>query len=590
MVVARKLARVMLEHLVVAPMERLVEAASGRGCNLVHKKDTTNADMSAAVLLAEPLLTSGSRIWPVSIGKPMKLEERQYQYDDVNHAMNHGIDHKVIHCAPTGSGKTIIQAKICKREIDRGDCTAILTPRDIIFNQTANIVTDLCGLENVAILRAKRPGEGWNPSKPVHIVMWPTLIARTRRDDFWFPNVQRVLVDECHLSMAPKILEILHHYAPKAKIDGYTATPARQTGKGLGRFFTEIKHVTTVRQLVKDGYLCPLEYWGGRTSDLEGIRIQRGDYEVKKLSDRMIPLVGDVVDNWLRLSADRHTIVFAVDIAHCEMLAHRFKAVGIRAAALHVRMDTDDRDRTVAAFKSGNIQVLCNVSIASYGFDAPSVNCIVIARPTKSIVLHLQMIGRGMRPGIDEQGERITDPNDPDFKTCMVLDHAGNVPALGMADDLYRWRLDEGRSATARVNEKGETDEAAVHVCDECGHIFSQSRVCPKCGWKVPFSKRDVAAVDADLVRIGKSMVERLPEGWPSHEQTYRMLIHYGRMKGYKNGWAAMKFKQMTEVFPPHHWNDFAGVQPSGRVLNWITKQQQNYARRASYAKKAASP
>ena len=136
----------------------------------------------------------------------MKLEERKYQVDAVNHAMGHGIDDKIIHCAPTGSGKTIIQAQICKRELDRGNATAILTPRDIIFNQTANVVTDLCGMENVSILRAKRQGEVWNPVRPVHIVMWPTLIARAARtkgssmEDFWFPDVQRILIDECFVA------------------------------------------------------------------------------------------------------------------------------------------------------------------------------------------------------------------------------------------------------------------------------------------------------------------------------------------------------------------------------------------------------
>ena len=518
----------------------------------------------------------------------MKLEERQYQEEAVNYAMNHGTDDKIIHCAPTGSGKTIIQAKICKRELERGDSTAILTPRDIIFNQTANVVTDLCGLENVSILRAKRPGEGWNPGRPVHIVMWPTLIARsartrgTKNEDFWFPNVQRVLIDECHLSMAPKILEILKYYAPKARIDGYTATPARQTGKGLGRFFTAIKHVTTVRQLVKDGYLCPVEYWGGATPDMAGIKIVRGDFETKKLSKASQLLVGDVVDNWLRLASDRHSIVFAVDIAHCEMLAHRFKAVGIRAAALHVRMDTEERDRVVENFKSGNIQVLCNVSIASYGFDAPSVNCIVIARKTCSIVLHLQMIGRGMRPGIDENGDRITDPDNPNFKICMVLDHAGNVPALGQADDLFRWRLDDGQKACenwTRNEQSGEADEATVHECEECHYLFSQSRVCPKCGRKVPFSKQDVEVVEADLVRIGKAMVKRLPEGWPSHEVFYAMLMHHQRRLEYSDKWAAAQFKEKCKIWPPFHWNDLAALPPSKRIKNWI------HSRRIAYAK-----
>ena len=512
----------------------------------------------------------------------MTIEARQYQADDVNYAMNHGKEAKVIHCAATGSGKTVTQALVCKRELDRGDSTAILTPRNEIFDQTFAMTSEVCGHGNVTMLRAKRQDEYWDPVKPVHIVSWPTMISRARKSKFFFPNVRRVLVDECHLSMAPKILNILEHYAPKAIIDGYTATPARMTGKGLGRFFTEIKHVTTVRQLIKDGYLCPVEYWGGATPDLAGIKIQRGDYEVGKLSSACVTLVGDVVDNWLRLAADRHTIVFAVDIAHCEMLAHRFKSIGIRAAALHVRMDPEERAEIVRLFKAGAIQVLVNVSIASYGFDDPRVNCVVIARPTKSIVLHLQMIGRGMRPGIDANGERITDPNDPDFKTCMVLDHAGNVHALGQADDLFRWRLDEGKKACenwSRKEASGEKKDSAVHTCEECSHIFSQSRVCPKCGWKVPFSKRDVDTKDANLVRIGKKLVEPLPEGWPTHENFYRMLIRYGADRGYKPGWASVKFKEKCGEWPERHWMNLASMPVDYRVANWITSRNIAYAK-----------
>lgn len=501
----------------------------------------------------------------------MIIEERQYQIDDVNYAMGHGIDDKVIHCAPTGSGKTIIQAQICKREMDRGSSTAILTPRNEIFNQTHQVVAELCGWRNVSTLRAKRQGESWNPVNPVHIVSWPTLIARARRSDFFFPKVDRLLVDECHLSMAPKILEILKRYAPKARIDGYTATPARQTGRGLGCFFTEIKHVTSVRQLIMDGWLAPVEYYGGEQPDLAGIKIRKGDYEVRPLSAACIELVGDAVDNWLRLASDRHTIVFTVDIRHCEALAERFQQVGVKAAALHTGMDQIERDDVVEAFKAQRIQVLVNVSIASYGFDAPSVNCIQICRPTKSIVLHLQMIGRGMRP-------------KPDGGECMVLDHAGNVRALGMADDLFRWRLDEGRLATARVNERGEPEEPEPHTCEECHYIFAGSRICPKCGWKLPFAKRDMEATDADLVLIGKSLVEKLPEGWPSHEIFYAMLMRYGAEHGYKPGWASMKFKEKCECWPERHWMNMASVPPSQRILNWIRSRNIAYAKRRKTA------
>jgi len=497
------------------------------------------------------------------------IEDRWYQKEDVNYAMGHGVNDRVIHCAPTGSGKTVIQVMIAKRELDRGNSTAILTPRNEIFSQTFGLARDWIGRGDVTALRARRRNESWNPVAPIHIVSWPTLIRRSARSDWWFPKVDRVLVDECHLSMAPRILEILERYAPHARIDGYTATPARQTGKGLGRFFTEIKNVTTVRQLQKEGYLAPVEYWGGSTPDLAGIRVVRGDYEKKKLSDACVKLVGDAVDNWLRLASDRQTIVFAVDIAHCEMLAHKFTQVGVSAASLHVRLPQEQRDKIVQQFKAGKIQVLVNVSIASYGFDSPEVSCVQICRPTRSIVLHLQMIGRGMRP-------------KKDGGDCLVLDHAGNVRSLGFADDLFRWRLDEGKKACAnwsRDERSGEEKEAKTHNCDNCGHIFKRSRVCPKCGWEVPISKRDVDTVDADLVPIGRNLHRRLPEGFPTHELFYGMLRSYAQKKGYSDKWAATMYRKKCEAWPPFHWNDMAMIEPSKRVQNWILGQMIRYAK-----------
>ncbi len=494
---------------------------------------------------------------------------RDYQEESVNYALNHGKELRPIHIAPCGSGKSLMQAFTAKREMERGNSTAILTPRNEIFGQTHNIVSEVCGAENVTMLRAKREGERWNPVSPIHIVSWPTLISRARRSDFWFPKVDRLLTDECHLSTAPKILEILEHYAPKAAIDGYTATPARLTGKGLGTFWSTLKHITTIRRLVKDGHLCKMEYWGGATPDMEGIKIRRGDYEVKKLSNRCVKLVGDVVDNWLRLASDCHTIVFAVDIAHCELLADRFKQVGISAGALHVHLDDSDRDQLNEQFKSQIIQVLVNVGIASYGYNAPSINCVVLARPTKSIVFHHQSLGRGMRPNIDGGA-------------TMVLDHAGNVPALGQADDLFRWRLDPGKKACenwTRNEESGEAEEAKQHECEECHYIFSRSRVCPECGWKVPFTKRDVATTQADLVRIGKALVEKLPKGWVSHEILFCMLKRYGAEHNYKPGWAAVKFKEKCGCWPERHWMNMVSVPPDKRVLNWITSRNIAYAK-----------
>ncbi len=496
------------------------------------------------------------------------FELRDYQREAVDYAIN--ADGRPILCAPTGSGKTVVAAFVAQHYLERGERVAFLTPREEILWQNHGVVQDVCGEENVTVLKA---GEEWRQWLPMHIVSWPTLVARTGRKqggEAWYPDVDVLLIDECHLAVSKRMAErVLPYYADR-KVIGVTATPARSSGRGLGSYFTEIKHVTTVRQLVKDEFLAPCEYWGGKEADLRKVRTVAGDFNRKQLSERVAPLVGDVVENWCRLAEDRHTLVFAVDVAHAEALAERFQAAGIVAESLHIHKTPEHRRRIVEQFKSGHIQVLVNVTIASYGFDAPSVDCVVLARPTKSIVLHLQMLGRGMR----------IDPERPD-KVCRIIDHAGNVTRLGAGDDLYRWRLDDTKRAAgnwSRDKRSGEK-ETKQHTCEDCNYIFSRSLVCPKCGWAVPLPKRDIDAVDAELVRIARNGGER-PHGFPDDATFHRMLHGWSLKRGYAPGWIYHTFRDYAGKPPPWGYDRLGPLEPSPLVRNWLTKRAKAYRRR----------
>src|SRR5690606_9801985 len=132
--------------------------------------------------------------------------------------------------------------------------------------------------------------------------------------------------------------------------------------------------------------------------------------------------------------------------------------------------------------------------IATYGYDVPEIRCVVVARPTKSIVLWHQMVGRGLRP-------------KPDGDHCKVLDHGDNLRRLGAIEDEIRWRLDEGKEAVINTTREGDASrgkspEPPPTECGECHYLFSRSRVCPKCGWEKPAAARDVETLEADLVRV----------------------------------------------------------------------------------------
>jgi len=520
-------------------------------------------------------------------------QDREFQLQGVDYSIETARNHPElipIMCSPTGSGKTVMQGKVAKHYYDAGDATAILTPRNEIFTQTHGSLSSVIDPYDITCLNADAYWQKW---KPVHVVSWPTLTRRTKdRGEKWFPDVKMIQVDECHLSVAPEMIRVLEYYRDKGTIiHGWTATPGRTTGLGLGSFYTNIKHVTTTKRLVAEGYLTPCEYWGGKIPDLQQVRIRMGEYETKSSAQAAMVIVGDVVDNWLRLASDRHTIVFAVDIAHAEALADRFLKSGVSAAALHNKQLGGTRAEIVRKFKAGEIQVLVNVTIASYGFDAPTVNCIVAARPTKSIVLWLQMLGRGMRvmygSGFDLstiEGRLAAIAAGP-TPECMVLDHADNMRLLGKAEDLYRWKLNAktkaGLNWTRHEEDKEGEREDRDNTCvnPECGWIFSGQRICPKCGTELPFTKRDVEVVEADLVRISGKLVEPLGEGWPDHKEFYLMLRYYGELKGRKEGWAAVQFNKKAKVWPEDNWKNEKTIKPNKRIQNWITSRNIAFAR-----------
>jgi len=500
------------------------------------------------------------------------FELRQYQTEAIDlchQRIEEG--HRPIICAPTGSGKTVIAGSMAKDYMDAGKRVLFLSGRREILRQSYDTFVEFCGRTKVGFLMAGESPYWFYP--PVTVASWDTLKARWDKAETWRVPADVIMYDEAHLALSNKMVRtIIPHYAEAINI-GLTATPAKQSGKGLGSHFTRIIQVRSVQQIIDEGFLAACEYWGGSHADVSKIHTKNGDFVQKELAaaHRDNVLVGDVVDNWLRLAADRHTIVFAVDIQHAEALTQKFQSAGIRAETLHSKLTQDTRGRISDSFKRREVQVLVNVGIATYGYDVPSVNCVVLARPTKSIVLHLQMIGRGMRP-------------KPDGDYCMVLDHAGNVDRLGCAEDEMRWTLDESKQAATnwrRLQAERKGGEERLTQCGNCFHMFGQSRVCPKCGWEKPVAARDVHVVDGELVRRRKAKADQAErEGWPSDSHFYLMLRGHAMTKGYKPGWSYFKFKERCGYPPTKSWNTLPPMQPNPRVAAWIKSQQIRFAKR----------
>lgn len=503
----------------------------------------------------------------------MSYSPREYQQEAIDYALTDmGQDGVPILCAPTGSGKTLVALWIAKHYLERGKRAVILTPREEILRQFYNDADVVVGPCQTGVVKA-----GWprSPYSPLQLCSWPTLRsyaarAKERKRDLSMvlPQADVCIVDEAHLSVSTQMRQlVLPHYEGEGHLCGVTATPSTKNGYGLGSVYTSIKHVTSVRQLIKEGFLAPLEYFAGKQVDLSGVRKRSGDYVAKDLGKSVTRLVGDYVDNWLRLASDRHTIVFTPDMASCEGVTERYNEAGIRALSLHSGKHADRREAIVDAFKRGDAQVLVNVGIASYGFDCPSVDCIQLLRNTKSVVLHLQQLGRGMRTN-----EGKTE--------CLVLDHTQNVRELGYADDLRRWRLGSGGQAvtnwTRDVRGEGkEGEDPKPHECSNCHHLFARRLDCPNCGLEIVPAKRDLEATNAKLVRISRGKSKTKDIELPVGIELFRQILHIADRRGYSVKWAVATYKDLhpNNYWPAKAWNDMEGKEPSHEVLNAVNRK-----------------
>lgn len=234
---------------------------------------------------------------------------------------------------------------------------------------------------------------------------------------------------------------------PDAYVLGLTATPERLDGKGLDGIFHDILEVATVPDLIDGGFLVTPTCLGPSPeaaaklkSALAKVKVRGGDYADGALGEAMdhAELVGDIVEHWQEWAVGQKTIVFAASIAHSKHIVEQFQSAGIPAAHLDGTMSTPEREGILSAWRNGDIQVVSNCQILTEGFDFPELSCCILARPTKSVALQLQMCGRVMRTAPGKNG-------------AIILDHAGNILEHGPPHIERVWRL-EGASKSVKSN------------------------------------------------------------------------------------------------------------------------------------------
>jgi DNA repair protein RadD len=330
--------------------------------------------------------------------------------------------------------------------------------------------------------------------------------------------------------------------------------------------------------LIEQKYLVPAKIFAPSPPDLSGVRVMStGDYNTDELSAKMDPLVGDVIEHWLKHAERRRTVCFAVDVKHSIHLTDEFLKSGVRAEHLDGETDAKSRDAILTRLAGGETEIVSNVGVLTEGYDLPDLGCITLARPTRSLVLFRQMIGRGLRTA-------------PDKQHVVILDHSGGVHRFGRPDDIIEWSLETDKRAAnktqeARIKKTGSSDPFVE--CKGCGHIRMRGMACEACGYQPKPHGRAVNVVDGDLVELGKAA------SVPSDTER---RIFYAELRGYQqtarkkdgtpyaNGWAANQFRTKHGSFPPWSWNDHPPAPPSPTTLRWIKSRQIAWAKARSAA------
>lgn len=328
------------------------------------------------------------------------MELRPYQQEAKTAVFNEweqGHD-KTLLVLPTGTGKTIVFAKVSEECVRRGKRVLILAHRGELLEQAADKILSATGL-GCSVEKAEQSCIGsWYR---ITVGSVQTLMTEKRLSRFSKDYFDNIIIDEAHHCISDSYQRILNYFA-EAQVLGVTATPDRGDMKNLGQVFDSLAYEYTLPKAIKEGYLSPIKAVTIPLKiDMTGVATQAGDYKAADIDTALDPYLEAIVDEMMNYCKDRKTVVFLPLIKTSQKFRDILNSKGFRAA--EVNGNSDDRAQVLADFDKGVYNVLCNSMLLTEGWDCPSVDCVIVLRPTKVRSLYCQMVGRGTRlaPGKD---------------------------------------------------------------------------------------------------------------------------------------------------------------------------------------------
>lgn len=422
----------------------------------------------------------------------------------------------VLMVSPTGSGKTVMFSYLAQSIARRGRSVYILVHREELVEQVSKALTEF-GVDH-GFVASGRDGF-W---KPVMVCSVFTLVNRKEN----YPIPAMLILDEAHhASQGSTWSKILAHYAT-CYVLGVTATPIRLDGKPLKGHFDHMVLGLTVAELIERERLSDYVMYCPPVA-IAKMRMRMGEFNKEDMKNAMDKpsITGNAVDHYLRVAPGKRALAFCVSLDHAAAVALEFETRGIKAARIDGTMDRKERKRVIAQFQHGAIKVLTSCELVSEGFDIPAIEVAILLRPTASLSLYLQQVGRALR-------------RHPGKTHAIILDHAGNI-RHGYPDEVHQWSLDG----------EGVKSKKSARLCGGCFATVKSGAKCPYCETVMETQSDRIASGSLKVEEGELEEVKRAERDAAvkvrqevGRAKTMAELITIARERGYKPGWAHRVF------------------------------------------------
>ena len=453
----------------------------------------------------------------------MSFKLYPYQQDLLNRARQSFTDGFKAPCivSPCGSGKSVILAEMIRLTAENKKRTLFLVHRKELKDQiTQTLISNNVNMDYV------------------HVGMVQTVVRNLSKH----PHYDLIVIDENHHTLAQSYRNIIEYF--DTYVVGFTATPIRLNGDGLGDVNDMLVEGPTVKWLIDNEKLAPYEYYSIDLTNHDALKkSSTGDY-LNKSMDKSLgdTIYGDAVKHYKQLINGQKTILYAHSVKYSKLYTQKFNEAGIPAEHIDAKTPKTERDEIINKFRLGEILVLSNVDILGEGFDVPDCTAVMLLRPTASLSLFIQQSMRPMRYR----------PN----KLATIIDHVGNIYRHGFPDMNRKWTLDKNKK-----QQRKEVDPYPIWECeiadDGCGTVFPKDNVemwkengikyakCPKCkvihemaietGKKID-EKAELQKLDHDIFYKNRD--------WRG-ANSYKELLEIAKANNHKPSWAAFKAKEL---------------------------------------------